>query len=471
MHEPGMSRRGLKIATLLFALMIARGAHAQDAATLRAQLALAEKAEDKASVVEIARRWLAAAPDDARALRRLIEASLAVDEAKRAVAVLDAAAKRPALASAVVELRGDVAAANGKPAAAYAAWKQALGAAGDPSRRAIIWRKIAALGTNSNHFEWTVEALRNLPASADAKGQLAVALLQRGEFDAAIVEMQAANRLDASAPNVKSSLPRFEALQRQLPAIQPVLARLKTNPRDIDALAERAAWLALYGANVAALADANAAANLDPSAKGVLVLRGYLLRKLGRTAEAEELRVAAITDEARFLNRLLPVLRVTDAAIRAKPDAAAQARRAANLLAANQPLLAFEEASAALKLDPKSGSGALVAGQASSQLGHRAEAMRFAKLATENNPRDPEAWEFLAQLQRRRAELALAIGSFSEAITLNPKDADLFRARETCLRTLGRDSEADRDREAWMRLRPAAPTEPKPKISDSNSSR
>ena len=50
-----------------------------------------------------------------------------------------------------------------------------------------------------------------------------LALLQRGEFDAAMVEMQAANRLDASAPNVKASLPRFETLQRQLPAIQPVL--------------------------------------------------------------------------------------------------------------------------------------------------------------------------------------------------------------------------------------------------------
>ena len=437
--------------------MPAARAQSPNATTLRAQLDLAEKADDKASVVEIARRWSAASPDDPKALRRLVEVNLATDDPKRALAALEAAAKRPALAPAVVELRGDVAAANGKPAAAYAAWKLALAAPGDAARRTAIWRKIATLGSNRNHFDWTVEALRNLPASAEVKGQLAVALLQRGDFDAALAEMQAANRLDASAPNVKGNLPRFEALQRQLPAIAPVLARLKANPRDVDALGERAAWLALYGASVAALADAEAAAKLDPGALGVLVLRGHLLRKLGRAEEAEALRVAAITDEARFLNRLLPGLRATDATLRTKRDAAAQARRAANLLAANQPLLAFEEATAALKLDPKSGTGALVAGEASSQLGHRAEAMRLAKLATENNPRDPEAWEFLAQLQRRRAELALAVGSFSEAIALSPKDADLLRARETCLRTLGRDAEADRDREAWQRLRPPAP--------------
>ncbi len=474
MHKPGLSRRGLKFATLLLAVWLSPGARlaAQDAAGFRSQLELAEKAEDKASVVEIARRWSSATPDDPKPLRRLIDAYLAADEPKRALVALDAVARRPALAATVVELRGDVAAANGKPSMAYAAWKQSLAVPGDTARRPAIWRKIAALGSKTNHFDWTIEALRNLPVSADVKGQLAVALLQRGEFDAAIAEMQAANRLDASAPNVKANLPRFEALQRQLPAIAPVLAKLKANPRDADALAERAAWLALYGANIAALADAEAAAKLDPNAKGVLVLRGFLLRKVGRTEEAEALRVAAITDEARFLNRLLPVLRVTDAAMRAKPDAAAQTRRSANLLAANQPLLAFEEASAVLQLDSKSGSGALVAGQASSQLGHRAEAMRLAKLATENNPRDPEAWEFLGQLQRRRAELALAVGSFSEAIALNPKDADLLRARETCLRTLGRDAEADRDREAWQRLRPPIPSAKGNQASnDSTSSR
>ena len=455
MHESGMSRRGWKLAALLFALSVfgGRAAFAQDAAAWRSQLNQAEQAEDKASVVEIARRWTLAAPDDPKALRRLIEAHLASEDPKRAAAALDAAAKRATLAATVAELRGDVAAASNQPAAAYAAWKQALASA-DAARKAAIWKKIAALGSKSNHFEWTVEALRNVPAGADVKGQLAVALLQRGEFDAAIAEMMAANKLDASEPNVKANLPRFEALQRQLPAIAPVLARLKANPRDVDALSERAAWLALYGAYASALLDAEAAAKIDPNAKGVLVLRGYLLRKLGRTDEAEALRVAAIADEARFLNRLLPVLRTTDATLRKGPDAAARARRAANLLAASQSLLAFEEANAVLKLDPKSGTAALVAGQAASQLGHRAEAMRLAKLATENDPRDAEAWEFLAQLQKRRAELALAIGSFSEAITINPKDADLLRAREACLRTLGRDAEANRDREAWMSLRP-----------------
>lgn len=440
-------------------------ARAQDGEALRAQLGLAEKADDKASSVEIARRIAAASPDDPKAMRKLIEAYLAAGDPKRAAAALDAAAKRVAMSASVDEWRGDVAGASRKTDEAYSAWKRALAPPSDPARRPIVWRKIAKLGGATNHFEWTIEALRNVPPSAETKAQLAMALLQGGEFDAAIAEMQAANRLDASAPNVKSNLPRLEALQRQLPAIQPVLARLQSNPRDPDALMGRATWLALYGANVTALADAEAAAKIDPSAKGALLLRGFLLRKLGRQAEAEKLGVAAISDEARFLNRLLPVLRSTDATMRAKPEAAAQARRAANLLAAGQPLLASVEANAALKLDPKSGTGALIAGQSASQLGHRAEAMRLAKLATENNPRDAEAWAFLAQLQRRRAELALAIASFSEAISLDPKDADSLRSREACLRSLGRDPEADRDRDAWLRLQPTSPAAPRKQAS------
>lgn len=434
---------------------------AQNPAPLGPQLELAEKADDKAAVLEIARRAAAAAPDDPKAVRREIEAYLAAGEAQRAATVLDIAAKRPALAPVVDELRGDVAAANAQPDAAYAAWKRAIASASDPTRRPNIWRKIAKLGSETNHFAWTVEALRNLPPGAEAKAQLAVALLQRGDFENSVAEIQAANRIDASAPNVKSNLPRFEALQRQLPAIQPILARLKTNPRDPDALLERATWLALYGANVAALADADEVSKIDPGSKGALLLRGLLLRKLGRTSQAEGLRVAAIGDEARFLNKLLAVLRATDATLRMKPDATAEARRAANLLAANQPLLAAEAAAAALKLDAKSAAGALIAGQAASQLGHRAEAMRLAKLATENNPRDAEAWAFLAQLQRRRAELDLAIASFTKAITLDAKDYDSLRSREACFRTLGRDAEADRDRDAQLRLRPAAASSPK----------
>src|SRR5476651_966438 len=114
MHKPGMSRCGLKIATLLLAVLFSPNARAQsqDPATFRAQLELAEKADDKASAVEIVRRWSAASPDDAKVLRRLTEVYLAADDPKRALVALEAAAKRPTLAATVVELRGDVAAAN-----------------------------------------------------------------------------------------------------------------------------------------------------------------------------------------------------------------------------------------------------------------------------------------------------------------------------------------------------------------------
>lgn len=449
------SRKGFLPALLALSFLAGR-LPAQNSAAPGSQLELAEKADDKAAILEIARRAAAASPDDPKALRREIEAYLAVGETKRAGAQLEVAAKRPALAPPLEELRGDIAAASGQPDAAYAAWKGAIGSDREPARRSILWRKIAKLGSGTNHFAWTVEALRNLPPGADTKAQLAVALLQRGEFDPAIAEMLAANRMDASASNVKSNLPRFEALQRQLPAIQPVLARLKSNPRDPDALLERATWLALYGANVASLSDADEASKIDAESKAALVLRGHLLGKLGRRREAEALRVAAVADEARFLNKLLPVLRATDATLRVKADAPAEARRAANLLAASQPLLAAEAAAVALKLDPKSSTGALIAAQAASQLGHRGEAMRLARLATENDPRNAEAWAFLAQLQRRRAELALAIESFSQAITLDAKDVDSLQSREVSLRTLGRDPEADRDRETLRRLRAAA---------------
>ncbi len=439
---------------------------AEDAASLRLQLETATKLEDPRSALEILRRLVLAAPNDARALSALVGAYLAENDPDRAAQALESAAKAtppPALAT-LEELRGDIAAARNKPDDALAAWKRALAANRSLSTSALFHKKMAGLGESFQRWDIAVDALRKVTIiltgkdSAEPRAKLALALLQTGAFDAAAKEMLAAGKLDASVPLVKSNLPRFEDLQRKLPAITAVAVAGSAKEAGLDARADYAVMLASWDANALALATIESVAKTDPSARSAQVLRAHLLRKFKRFDEANALRVAALPDEVRFYNKLFPVLRTTDTVLRAKREAPALARRAANLLAAGQPLLALEDANTALVLEAKSGPGALIAGQASSQLGRRAEALRLARLAAENSPRDNEAWNFVAQLQRRRTEYAAAVTSFGQAIALNARDVDSLKGREACLRTLGREAEAEADRQAWERL--SAPTPP-----------
>ncbi len=436
---------------------------------LRAQLGAASAEQDKPAVLEISRRLSLATPGDAQLLQSVVTGFLAEKDPKRAQASLDAASKSatPPAPGAIAELQGDLALASDHPEEALAAWKRAVTTRGALSYPGTLLDRIAGLGPSHGMWPAAVDALRQRLAAgvkgadlARTKASLGLALLQTGAMEPAVKEMVEAGKADASVDLVKANLPRFEAIQRQLPGIVTVLNKARSAPTDLVAQLDAGRFLSALGANAAALAAAEAAHKLDPRSRGAQTLRAHSLRKLGRSDEADALKVAVIVNEQRYLDRLLPVLESTDATLRNGPDGAALARRAANLLAASQPLLALEDALEALKLDPKSGGGALIAGQASSQLGRRADAVRYGKLAAENAPRDAEAWNFSAQLQRRRTDYAGAVASFSQALTLDAKDIDSLRGREACLRTLGRDAEAERDRELAERLsapKPAAP--------------
>lgn len=438
---------------------------------LRAQLENATKAEDKASSLELRRRLLASGGADASALRDLVAGMIEAGDVKRAATLLESAGKAAKLPpGAEDELRGDLAAADGRDSEALAAWERALNAR-PAGRIAIIGNKLADVARRSGLSEPAVRALRKVAGAvpgadgAKLRMQLALAELRQGDFEDAVRDGQAASKQSASEAFVKASYPTIEALQKGLPQLGAAVAKAKANP---DAFAGQMELGGLYAANGALSAAQRAAESAQksfPEAKSALLLRAHCLRAAGQPDEAAKLGVAAIPDGPRFVARLLPALTATDVTLRAGPEANALARRSANLLAAGQPHLAIEAAEAALKLDPKSGIGALIAGQASSQLGRRAEAVRYARLATENAPRDAEAWNFSAQLQRRRTDYRGAVDSFTQALALTPRDVDSLKGREACLRTLGRDAEADRDREAWVQLTTPKPasTPPSPK--------
>lgn len=429
---------------------------------LRPQLEAARKAEDKASLLELQRRAVAAGSTDANLLRELIGGMIEAGDAKRATTLLDASAKKLPPA-AEEELRGDLAAAQGKDSDALAAWERALG--GKPgARTAAIADKLAEQAKRSGRPEVAIRTLRKALAavagsdSARLRMQLALALLRNGDFDDAVKEGLAANKAAASETVVKANFPAIEALQRALPLLGPGLTKARANADAFSGQMEIGMLCAAVGALPAAQRAAEAALKAQPGAIAPVLLRGYALRSFGRPDDAARLRVAPIPDGPRFVSKLLPALTTADVALRNGPEAGALARRAANLLAAGQPVLALEAAEAALKADPKNGIGALIAGQSSSQLGRRADAVRFAKLATELAPNDAEAWNFSAQLQRRRTDYRGAVEAFTQALALAPRDVDSLKGREACLRTLGRDGEAERDREAWVALLTPKPT-------------
>lgn len=442
---------------------------------LKTQLERARKAEDKSAQIELQRRMVAAGQTDAGLLRDLIAGMIEAGDATRAAAVLDGTGKKlgPAVEE---ELRGDIALGQGKESDAMAAWERAL-AARPGARTAAVADKLAEAAKRTGKPEAAIRTLRKVvPGLSGADGgrirmQLALALLRNGDFEDAVKEGTAASKAAAAETFVKSSFPSIEALQRGLATLTAGLTKAKANPDAFTGQMEVGALCAAAGALPAAQRAADAALKAQPGAVAPTMLKGYALRSFGQPEEAAKLRVAPIPDGPRFVSRLLPALMSADVALRNGPEAGALARRAANLLAAGQPLLALEAAEAALQADPKNGIGALIAGQASSQLGRRADAVRFAKMATELAPRDAEAWNFSAQLQRRRTDFRGAVEAFSQALALAPRDVDSLKGREACLRTLGRDGEADRDREAWVTLTAPKPTPPPAKSTPAPTKR
>jgi tetratricopeptide (TPR) repeat protein len=127
------------------------------------------------------------------------------------------------------------------------------------------------------------------------------------------------------------------------------------------------------------------------------------------------------------------------------------AARAWQLNEIGQPLLGFEDAQLAVRLDAKSAAGWAEVSYALTKLGRTQEAFDKIKHATELDPDLATAWQYRGELEMAHGDNLAAIESFSHALAIQKTSAALQK-REECYRRLGLRARADEDHRALQAL-------------------
>ena len=492
-RRSSLPRRWLRpVVLVLFLAGAAAGCLAAADPTVPAlpeQLARAQAQKDPGAVVEIGRRALEKPGADALPLLRAIfQAQVDLKDLPRAAETLERLQKTtpPPPRAALTEMRGDLLRAQDKPLdEALAAWREAI--TQDPADLPGLEGKIADALDTAGRWEEAAAAFRavlhHVPGHAARQARLAVCLLNAGHSAEADQVIVAAGVADADDETVKAVAPLFDRLRPSLPALKKLESRLATaNPPDANAPAaatadvaagantlaatclDRAVILSRAGAWAGALVDAERAARVGGGqSQAARLLRGQCLWQLERPKEAVALSVARIADKKWFddldaFNRL----RAADNAPALSGAAAVRAHtvRATILLGAEELPLALEETVRAhelneagrLRLDDPEVVYAVVL----LRNDRPAEALLAARRATEYAPNNPDGWAILGRLeQETRADFAAATEHLSRALSLR-EEPRWLRRRETCLRSLGRTAEADRDAQRLAKLPPAS---------------
>jgi tetratricopeptide (TPR) repeat protein len=388
-------------------------------------------AGDWPSVAEISRRELEKSPHDAALWRERIAALIkidAVERASREIAKWEMSSKPPA--SLVEELRGDIAAGGDHDDEALEHWRAATQA--DP-RAVVPFDKIAALA----------QRIKIQPSPA-ACANRAVALLHLARYTGALAEIRRASALDATDEKVKDLLPRFESLEKKLPLIRALDAKIAANPADPTPLLDRAQIFHDGKWDMIAVGDAAKALQLAPGSRRAALQAALRVRQDDGNSYS-----SAIPG---VLTKALPVAAVLlvkiggfDAQLLAQPgDTAALTARAALLNDAAQFALASEDAEAALKARPDDPAALVESGRALAGTRNNIEAAARFERACELDPQNAGAWFCRAELSGSLAKHGEAVEFATRSIAIR-ETAVALRVRERSLRALGRKAEADRD--------------------------
>ncbi len=257
----------------------------------------------------------------------------------------------------------------------------------------------------------------------------------------------------------------FDRLRPQLPALRKLSERIAAPPTlGPDPRLDRAFIYYRAGAYDAALADARDALTLTITERAVTarLLVGQCLWRLDKQKEAVALRVANLTDtkwfdDPRHCDRLrapdeLPIDAIAIAIVRT------HAARAMTLLDANQPVLALDDAETAIRTEEmakhRTADTEIVLAAVLLRNDRPADALAAARRATADDPRNPDGWALCGRLEQEAADFPAAVDSLSHALAIR-EDAKWLHRRETCLRTMGHNAEADRDAQRAASL-PAA---------------
>ena len=433
-----------------------------DVSTLRAQLAAAEKTEDKPAIIELSRRLLVVAPKDSAVWEKLAQAQLALDDFDRCGATLDAWEKAVQPPPAVIDdIRGDIFYARKDYKTAEQYWLAYI--AKKPPRDDAIatLQALADLCVEQSRwrdnldFRTRIISLRDTAANRVGR---ATAFLRLHRWDEAFADMKKANALDPTDETVKQWLPQFERLQNSLVRIKALDAQIAKSPNDFGLLLDRARAFTRAQRPLLALEDCEQAMKLQPASMRARIQTAEAFLDTDRPDDAAKLEVSPNLVHAadnHVSESALDDLGANDALLLQNPrNVDALVGRAKTLRALRQHVLSLKDSEAALAIDDKSASAHFEAAHDLDELDNSKEALAHAVKATELNPADSNAWYLRGALEAKRANYPAAIESFTRSLNLN-EWVEALRDREKCERRIGKTKEADVDLSRIRQLAPA----------------
>ena len=443
------------LALLCISPVVTGSGTGQDVSQLRAQLEAAKDAADKPAIIELSRRILAIAPNDSNGWETLAQTELETEDLDRLEQTLDAWQKAVGHPSASIEdfqgtlcfKRKDYQCAERHWLAYVATKPRAADAATEYDDLADL---CAAQERWEDHANYRTKAIAAQDWAARRVSR-AIAFLRLHKWDAAYSDMAKANKMDATAPEVKEWLPQFERLQGFLPRIKELDAQIAKSPNDpaiAALLLERARIFTLAGRPLLALDDAQRVFKLQPASMRARIQTAEALLDADSVDDAAKLEVGRDLrrgEDKHVSEQVLRELSALDAKLLLDPkDSAALTARSKILRELRQFTLALADARAALAINDKSADAHFEAAQDLNGLGQPKEALEQARIATELDPGDSAKWFFRGVLDRERANFAGAIESQTRSLGINESLAAL-NEREQCERRIGKTHEADAD--------------------------
>lgn len=416
---------------------------------LRDQLDLARKADDRLAQTEILQRLLQQEPHDPEVRERLASLWLLLDDYEQAVnTVRDENLVSPGFRVRI--LAPSLFYYERKPDEAIALLSDYHAKTPDDFE---VTRMLVEYLVATNQYQKLVELLDRAPGVKNSASLLVARASARRslqDFDGALRDFKEAVSVDSSDKAVFDQRPSFQRLEEALGHIKAASAALEKAPGDVPARLSRAYWYLYAGsANTLAAKDAAAARQAEPDFVSARLLDLYAANLVGPLSAGEVQKTSRV-DVGKPLpkwSEFESILR-SDQALKSQPrDAKALTARATQLNAAQQYLLAQDDADAALALAPNDAAARLPKIVALVRLKQFEPAAAEYRLLEEGKP--PR--ESLALAAGALADAAFAESKFEVALDYANRSikaqptVQYYRERAAILRRLNRGAEAEAD--------------------------
>lgn len=442
---------------LLCALVVAVTAgcdhRSKEEKALRVELREALRAQSYEKAVELSRRVLRTSPHDEGIWDRLVTSQFALRDlvgVKTTLRDWRIAATKPS--ARLSEYTGDLAVEENDAPRALESWSKIL--AIDP-KNLRVQEKVARLEHSQKHWKeenaaWTA-AIR-VRDNQTARINRALCARHLHHWADAMEDLRRARELGADDAEVARGAKLFARLEKLLPEIRELDARMVFSPQDAGLLSDRARLFLQGNDPELALEDSESAAKLAPWAVRPKLFAAIALIDLDRADECEKLAVQKFIRLDALTPELLETIGRLDSEISVEQDNAdLYVSRAWQLNDISQPALAWQDAEKAALLDPKSAGACAESSYALMKLGRGDEAFERIKHATEIDANYSTAWQYRGELEMARADFLSAIDSLTRGLALN-QTAIALEKREDCYRRVGLFVKAEQDHRALQEM-------------------